>query len=78
PAGTVLWAPLWVLERSVCVWAAVALRARGGVSYAGSRLRTAGHSRAVLRRRLRDRAPLEVTSPAGEGQEENLGCVLSP
>ncbi|MFF0991423.1 glycosyltransferase [Kocuria nitroreducens] len=55
PAGTVLWAPLWVLERSVCVWAAVAVRARGGVSYAGSRLRTAGHSRAALRRRLRRR-----------------------
>ncbi|MFI7742807.1 glycosyltransferase [Kocuria rhizosphaericola] len=36
PAGTVLWTPLWVLERSVCVWAAVVLRVRGGVSYAGS------------------------------------------
>ncbi len=55
PASTVLWAPVWVLERSVCVWAAVVLRARGGVSYAGSRLRTAGHSRAALRRRLRRR-----------------------
>ena len=55
PASTVLWAPVWVLERSVCVWAAVALRARGGVSYAGSRLRTAGHSRAALRRRLHRR-----------------------
>ncbi|GAA1753447.1 glycosyltransferase family 2 protein [Kocuria aegyptia] len=60
PAGTVLWAPLWVLERSMCVWAAVAVRARGGVSYAGARLRTAGHSRTALRRRLRcgDRGPL--------------------
>lgn len=55
PAGTVLWAPLWMLERSVCVWAAVAVRARGGVSYAGFRLRTAGHSRPALRRRLRRR-----------------------
>jgi hypothetical protein len=55
PASTVLWAPVWVLERSVCVWAAVAVRARGGVSYAGSRLRTAGHSRATLRRRLHRR-----------------------
>jgi hypothetical protein len=65
PAGTVLWAPLWVLERSVCVWAAVAVRARGGVSYAGARLRTAGHSRAVLRRRLRHRSegsPLLLTT----------------
>lgn len=67
PAGTVLWAPLWVVERSVCVWAAVAFRARGGVSYAGSRLRTAGHSRAALRRRLRrrDRVPLP---PVGAGR----------
>ncbi|MFE7628858.1 glycosyltransferase [Kocuria sp. NPDC057446] len=55
PAGTVLWAPLWVLERSVCVWAAIAARARGGVSYAGGRMRTAGHSRAALRCRLRYR-----------------------
>lgn len=55
PASTVLWVPLWVLERSVCVWAAVAFRARGGVSYAGSRLRTAGHSLAALRRRQRRR-----------------------
>ena len=73
PAGTVLWAPLWVLERSVCVWAAVALRARGGVSYAGARLRTAGHSRAALRRRLRDRAPLEVTSRAVGDRRETQG-----
>ncbi|MFE7630989.1 glycosyltransferase [Kocuria sp. NPDC057446] len=58
PADTVLWAPLWVLERSVCVWVAVALRACGGVSYAGSRLCTAGHSRVALRRRLRGRKPL--------------------
>ena len=56
PASTVLWAPAWVLERSVCVWAALGARCRGGVPYAGSRLRTAGHSRATLRRRLRDRS----------------------
>lgn len=55
PASTVLWAPVWVLERSVCVWAALGARWRGGVPYAGARLRTAGHSRAALRRRLRER-----------------------
>jgi hypothetical protein len=65
PGSMVLWAPLWVLERSVCVWAAVAVRARGGVSYAGARLRTAGHSRAVLRRRLRRRG--EDALPADTG-----------
>ncbi|WP_432548189.1 glycosyltransferase family 2 protein [Kineococcus sp. SYSU DK004] len=38
PADGALWAPLWVLERSVCVWLAIGARARGGVRYAGSRV----------------------------------------
>ncbi|WP_206064691.1 hypothetical protein [Kocuria sediminis] len=63
PASTVLWAPVWVLERSVCVWAAVAVRSRGGVSYAGSRLHTAGYTRAELRRRLRSRPPVPLPLP---------------
>ncbi|MFW6187556.1 MAG: glycosyltransferase [Actinomycetota bacterium] len=72
PASTVLWAPAWVLERAVCVWAAVGARLRGGVPYAGSRLRTAGHSRAALRRRLRtasatggDAGPPPPPGPSG-------------
>lgn len=68
PGGTVLWVPLWVLERSVCVWAAVVVRARGGVSYAGSRLRTAGHSRAALRRRLRGPSKDWLLVDAGTGR----------
>ncbi|THE18979.1 glycosyltransferase family 2 protein [Kocuria rosea] len=68
PGGTVLWVPLWVLERSVCVWAAVVVRARGGVSYAGSRLRTAGHSRAALRRRLRGPSKDWLLVDAGAGR----------
>ncbi|MGX5358234.1 glycosyltransferase [Kocuria sp. KH4] len=71
PAGTVLWAPLWVLERSVCVWAAVAVRARGGVTYAGARLRTAGHSRAALRQRLRHRSKEPPLLDAGTGQAKS-------
>ncbi|GEO91026.1 glycosyltransferase [Kocuria flava] len=63
PATSAAWAPLWVLERSVCVWAAVLARCRGGVPYAGARLRTAGHSTARLRRRLRAGA-----GPAGPEQ----------
>lgn len=37
-----LWAPLWLLERGACAWAAVFLRARGGVRYSGGRLARAG------------------------------------
>jgi hypothetical protein len=47
-----LWAPLWLLERAVCVWLAVGWRLSGGVPYAGRRLVTAAHSTAALRRRL--------------------------
>jgi hypothetical protein len=47
-----LWAPLWLLERAVCVWLAVGWRLTGGVPYAGRRLVRAAHSTAVLRRRL--------------------------
>ena len=52
PATAALWAPAWVAERAVCIWAAMYWRLRGGVPYAGSRLRTAGHSLRVLRRRM--------------------------
>ena len=50
-----LWAPLWVLERAVCIWVAVWLRLTGGVRYAGTRIPTAAHSIRFLRRRLRAR-----------------------
>ncbi|MDQ0735249.1 glycosyltransferase [Arthrobacter agilis] len=57
-----LWAPAWVLERSVCSWLAVASRTRGGVRYAGGRMRLAAHSERHLRRRLAVRpAELSVT-----------------
>jgi len=48
-----LWALPWVAERAICVWLAVGARARGGVSYAGSRLFKAAHSEAAIRRRVR-------------------------
>ena len=59
PAGTALWAPLWVAERAVCVWVAVGWRLAGGVPYAGRRLRTAAHSTRTLRRRVAGRAGLD-------------------
>jgi hypothetical protein len=52
PALVPLAAPLWLLERGVCVWLAVGTRVRGGVRYHGRRLPTAAHSL----RRLTERA----------------------
>lgn len=37
-----LWAPLWLAERSVCSWAALVARCRGGVTYRGHRVKRAG------------------------------------
>ncbi|MCU1509437.1 MAG: hypothetical protein JWQ12_1702 [Glaciihabitans sp.] len=50
PASTALWAPLWVLERGVCAWLALAARARGGVLYRGNRMRRAANSTRSLAR----------------------------
>ncbi|WP_219417385.1 glycosyltransferase family 2 protein [Pseudonocardia nigra] len=52
PASSALLAPLWVLERGVCMWVALWWRLRGGVPYAGRRLRRAATSPRELRRRL--------------------------
>jgi len=53
-----LWAPAWLAERAVCSWAAVMWRARGGVPYAGTRLRTAAHPVRELRRRAGGTRPV--------------------
>jgi hypothetical protein len=53
PADASFWAPLWLLERGVCAWLAVAARLRrGGVDYAGSRIAVAANPRRRLARRL--------------------------
>ncbi|GGE95306.1 glycosyltransferase [Mycetocola zhadangensis] len=57
PVTSALWAPVWVLERAVCVWLAVGERMRGGVKYGSSRLRRAAHSKAALQERLERRGP---------------------
>ncbi|MFI6512299.1 glycosyltransferase [Streptosporangium sp. NPDC050855] len=51
PPVTVLFAPVWVLERATCIWLALASRVvHGGVRYAGRRLRTPAHPVRHLRR----------------------------
>ncbi|WP_205826076.1 glycosyltransferase [Microbispora catharanthi] len=63
PAAASLFAPIWVLERATCSWAALAARfALGGVPYAGRRLRVAAHSTRRLRRRA-----LQTPVPSGSG-----------
>jgi len=51
PTYASLLAPLWALERGTCIWVALWWRLRGGIPYAGTRLRVAAHSTASLRRR---------------------------
>lgn len=57
PASAAWFAPLWALERAVCVWLAAAFRLAGGIPYAGSRIRTAAHSEAELRQRHGGKLP---------------------
>lgn len=42
PTAT-LWTPVWVLERAVCAWLAVAEKARGGVRYSQGRIHKAAN-----------------------------------
>ncbi|WP_315093858.1 glycosyltransferase [uncultured Cellulomonas sp.] len=51
PASTVAWAPVWMLERGVCTWLAIALRLTGGVPYRHRRIVRAASSVRALRRR---------------------------
>jgi hypothetical protein len=41
PASAALWAPAWLLERSVTAWLALLMWARGGVTFGDTRLRVA-------------------------------------
>jgi hypothetical protein len=62
PSSSLL-APVWVCERSVCSWLAVAAKLRGGVRYGEGRL---GHAATPLRRlRRRYESALAEAPPAG-------------
>jgi hypothetical protein len=50
PAAAALLAPVWVAERAVCAWAALAQRMRGGITYSGRRIKLAATSVPALRR----------------------------
>lgn len=63
PASAAWFAPLWALERAVCAWLALAFRMGGGIPYAGSRIRTAAHSEAELRRRHSGKLPHAPSKP---------------
>ncbi len=55
PPARSLLAPLWVVERGVCIWLALLQRLRhGGVRYGDVVIPTAAHSLRTLRRRARD------------------------
>ncbi|WP_245899002.1 glycosyltransferase [Nonomuraea indica] len=63
PWTACLFAPVWVLERAVCSWLALAAALRGGVPYAGRRLRRAAHSGRWLRARAVRRARPPAARP---------------
>jgi hypothetical protein len=55
PASSVLWAPVWLAERAVCVWIAAVERMLGGARYRGRRVKTAATPLRLLRQRHTDR-----------------------
>lgn len=64
PVSASLLAPVWLVERGVCAWLALALRATGGAPYAGHRLTRAATPLRVLRDRVLPAAPLPPRATA--------------
>ncbi|MDQ1084829.1 MULTISPECIES: glycosyltransferase family 2 protein [Microbacterium] len=56
PATAALWAPVWVAERGVTSWVALAMRLSGGVPYAGRRVVRAATPLRTLRQLASDDA----------------------
>lgn len=63
PATAALWAPLWLAERSVCVWLALGARLRGGIRYSDGRLLHAATPLRTLRRRFVTNVPSGAPIP---------------
>jgi hypothetical protein len=76
PFAASLLAPLWVLERGVCSWLALAARLwHGGCPYAGRIVRRAANPQRALRRRYGTPSPDYAAQPVGSGKAINW---LSP
>ncbi|WP_432524519.1 glycosyltransferase [Kineococcus sp. SYSU DK006] len=73
PASAALWAPAWVCERAVCVWLAVAARARGGVRYAGSRQPHAVRDPGARREPLTPAVLSPAAGPGSSGRPATAG-----
>ena len=68
PRTSALWAPLWLAERAVCIWIAVARRLLlGGIRYRDVRLARAATPTRELRRRVWTRRQVEPASAARDG-----------
>ncbi|WP_111184689.1 glycosyltransferase [Nonomuraea aridisoli] len=78
PGDTVLFAPVWVLERGVCGWLAVAAALRGGVPYAGRRLRRAANSVRRIRRQGGGSGSLGARNPSALCEPSQNGLVDEP
>lgn len=73
PWTSSLLAPLWVAERAVCSWLALAARARGGVRYADGRLRRAATPLAQLRRQEAHRGTASTATPTDSLRSAAVG-----
>jgi hypothetical protein len=77
PASATVFAPLWVLERGICGWAALAQRLTGGVRYRGGRIKVAAHSVRALRKRA-SRGHAGLASLAGLADLADLAGATEP
>jgi hypothetical protein len=69
PASSALWAPMWLAERAITSWLALATRlALGGVRYRATRLRTAATPEHQLRRRLAARGLASHVDGSGQNR----------
>jgi hypothetical protein len=69
-ATSALWAPAWVLERSITSWLALACRVRGGVRYRDGRFRAAATPGRRLRRIAADPSPAGVGARSGPHESD--------
>ena len=67
PPSSAGFAPLWLAERSVCVWLALGVRlTRGGVKYRDYRVKIAAHSSRWLRKSYRESGASRPFTAGGE------------